>query len=120
MQGQPLGRREEIKPRPRSVDTLTIDKEGDDLIPRLSARNGCGLTCSHYTRPKEHSVRMQSIVQRVGNRVLGMRGRSFQVGRTGVSELSSTSGSECATRVNEVTAADKESCREWREEVELT
>jgi len=27
-----------------------------------------------------------------------MRGRSFQVGRTGVSELSSTSGSECAAR----------------------
>ena len=52
----------------------------------------------------EHSVRMQSIVQRVGNRVLGMRGRSFQVGRTGVSELSSTGGSECAIRADEVTA----------------
>jgi len=76
-------------------------------MPRLSARNGIGLTCSHYTRPMEHSVRMQSIVQRVGNRVLGMRGRSFQVGRTGVSELSSTSGSECATRVDEATALER-------------
>jgi hypothetical protein len=52
----------------------------------------------------EHSVRMQSIVQRVGNRVLGMRGRSFQVGRTGISERSNTSGSECAIRAGEVTA----------------
>jgi len=27
-----------------------------------------GLTCLHYIQPREHSVRMQSIVQTIGNR----------------------------------------------------
>jgi len=46
-----------------------------------------------------------------------MRGRSFQVRRTGISELSSTSGSECANRAGEVTAAD---CRGWKREKKKT
>jgi len=46
-----------------------------------------------------------------------MRGRSFQVGRTGVSERTSTSGNECANRACQVTAAD---CRGWKREKKKT
>ena len=84
-------------PLPRAAASLGSDHRGG-LRRYYACRLGFGhrLTCSHCIRPMERSVRMRSIVQRGGNRELGRRGQSFQVGRTRVSELASRSEASVA------------------------